>query len=161
MRRHRRIRRTVPPWFPWFWRGLPHLVRTPNLHSQGLSHQPALDMCRLPGVEKERQLAEAMKDVKTLKSGQAAWAKEKKALEAQVCERMLQTACALQKPISPGPSLQVERMQKRAADAEAALNNRDQAAKEANKESSRWVCVRCSGASQYKRSGYKLGMMQG
>ncbi|GFH25675.1 uncharacterized protein HaLaN_23679, partial [Haematococcus lacustris] len=63
---------------------------------------------------RDKALAEASKDAKSLRLEQAGWSKEKKALETQV-----------------------ERLQKRASEAEGALTSRDQAVKEGAKESSR------------------------
>ncbi|GFH26498.1 hypothetical protein HaLaN_24660, partial [Haematococcus lacustris] len=65
------------------------------------------------GEDRDKALAEASKDAKSLRLEQAGWSKEKKALEAQV-----------------------ERLQKRAAEAEGAVTSRDQAVKEVAKESS-------------------------
>ncbi|KAJ9524680.1 hypothetical protein QJQ45_024249 [Haematococcus lacustris] len=66
------------------------------------------------GQDRDKALAEASKDAKSLRLEQAGWSKEKKALETQV-----------------------ERLQKRASEAEGALTSRDQAVKEGAKESSR------------------------
>mmetsp|Transcript_2929 Transcript_2929/g.5022 ORF Transcript_2929/g.5022 Transcript_2929/m.5022 type:complete len:307 (-) Transcript_2929:131-1051(-) len=65
-------------------------------------------------AERDRALGEAVRETKGLRTEQLAWAKERKALEAQV-----------------------ERGQRRAADAEAAMSAREQAFKDSNKEGSR------------------------
>jgi len=83
--------------------------------------------------DRDKQLAEAQRELKSLKADQAGWAKEKKALEAQV-----------------------ERLQKKAADAESALANRDQAVKEINKESSRVERERRNAEAEAKARDVRL-----
>mmetsp|Transcript_16500 Transcript_16500/g.35673 ORF Transcript_16500/g.35673 Transcript_16500/m.35673 type:complete len:324 (-) Transcript_16500:489-1460(-) len=65
-------------------------------------------------AERERQLSEASKELKAIRSDQASWSKSQKSLEAQV-----------------------ERYRKAAADAETALSARDTAVKELSKEGAR------------------------
>ncbi|KAF5841636.1 hypothetical protein DUNSADRAFT_12092 [Dunaliella salina] len=65
-------------------------------------------------TDKDKQLAEALKELKGLKGEQSLWAKDKKNLETQV-----------------------DRLQKRLADTEATLAAREQALKEGSKETSR------------------------
>lgn len=83
--------------------------------------------------------------------------KEKKALEAQVRTLMHNPAVLVSISKRPSmssahgsdppnwcPTVQVERLQKKAADAENAMAMRDQAVKEVNRESSRYVwCEVC------------------
>ncbi|GFH11439.1 uncharacterized protein HaLaN_06934 [Haematococcus lacustris] len=92
-----------------------HAEATLRLHKariKGLEE----DVARLTTAlaDRDKALAEASKDAKSLRLEQAGWSKEKKALETQV-----------------------ERLQKRASEAEGALTSRDQAVKEGAKESSR------------------------
>jgi hypothetical protein len=115
-------------------------------------------------ADRDKQLADALRELKNLKAEQTAWSKDKKALEVQASTQLFADTCSgsheghcgsldsslrRQSLLSLHPVMQVDRLQKRAAEAEAALNSRELAAKEANKESSRYSTIMCSGCTKH------------